>query len=139
MSRFIALVFGVVSYLVFFATFLYAIGFVGNVFVPKSIDSGSVGSLTSAILINVVLLTVFGLQHSVMARPQFKRVWTKIVPQTLERSVFVLFGSLALILVFWQWQPMTGVIWNVENNFGRIVLWTIFALGWLTVLLSTFM
>ena len=139
MSKFAALVFGVVSYFVFFGTFLYAIGFVGNFFVPKSIDSGSAGDMTSALLINVVLLTIFGLQHSVMARPGFKRVWTKIVPPALERSVFVLLASLALILVFWQWRPMTGVIWSVENSYGRSVLWMIFAIGWLTVLLSTFM
>ena len=139
MGRFVALMFGVASYFVFFGTFLYAIGFVSNFFVPKSIDSGSAGDITSALLINIVLLTVFGLQHSIMARPKFKRVWTKIVPQTIERSVFVLFASLALILVFWQWRPMTGVIWSVDNYFGRAALWLIFAIGWLTVLLSTFM
>ncbi len=139
MGRFVALMFGVASYFVFFGTFLYAIGFVSNFFVPKSIDSGSAGDITSALLINIVLLTVFGLQHSIMARPEFKRVWTKIVPQTIERSVFVLFASLALILVFWQWRPMTGVIWSVDNHFGRAALWLIFAIGWLTVLLSTFM
>ena len=139
MGRFVALMFGVASYFVFFGTFLYAIGFVSNFFVPKSIDSGSAGDITSALLINIVLLTVFGLQHSIMARPEFKRVWTKIVPQTIERSVFVLFASLALILVFWQWRPVTGVIWSVDNHFGRAALWLIFAIGWLTVLLSTFM
>ncbi len=139
MGKFVALMFGVASYFVFFGTFLYAIGFVSNFFVPKSIDSGSAGDITSALLINIVLLTVFGLQHSIMARPEFKRVWTKIVPQTIERSVFVLFASLALILVFWQWRPMTGVIWSVDNHFGRAALWLIFAIGWLTVLLSTFM
>jgi protein-S-isoprenylcysteine O-methyltransferase Ste14 len=133
------LVFGVVSYFVFFGTFLYAIGFVGNFFVPKSIDSGSPSNITSAVLVNVILLTVFGLQHSVMARPEFKRVWTKIVPQAIERSIFVLFASLALVLVFWQWRPMTGVIWSVENDSFRMILWLIFAIGWLTVLLSTFM
>src|SRR5215218_4160001 len=98
MSKFAALIFGVVSYFVFFGTFLYAIGFVGNVAVPKSIDSGVDGSLASALLINVVLLTIFGMQHSVTARPWFKRVWAKLVPKTLERSVYVLFASLALIL-----------------------------------------
>jgi protein-S-isoprenylcysteine O-methyltransferase Ste14 len=139
MSKFAVLMFGVVSYFVFFATFLYAIGFVGNVFVPKSIDSGTDTNIASALLVNVILLTIFALQHSVMARPEFKRHWTKIVPQPVERSVFVLFASLALILVFWQWRSMTGVIWSVENSFGRIVLWLIFAIGWLTVLLSTFM
>jgi len=139
MGKAIVLVFGLVSYLVFFGTFLYAIGFVGNVLVPKSIDSGIEGTWSSALLVNLVLLTIFAVQHSVMARPEFKRVWTKIVPQPIERSVFVLFASSALILLFWQWQPMTGIVWNVENSIGRAVLLGVFAFGWLTVLLSTFM
>jgi methanethiol S-methyltransferase len=139
MSKVIVFLFGAVSYLVFFGTFLYAIGFVGNYVVPKSIDSGPEGSTVSALLINLVLLTLFALQHSVMARPGFKRVWTKIVPKPVERSVYVLLASLVLLLLFWQWRPMTGVVWNVENTFARIALIVIFVAGWAIVLLSTFM
>jgi protein-S-isoprenylcysteine O-methyltransferase Ste14 len=139
MGKVIAFVFGLTSYIVFLGTFLYAIGFVGNVFVPKSIDSGGETSSLNALLINVALLLIFGLQHSVMARPEFKRAWTKIVPKVIERSVYVLFASSALILLFWQWRPMTSVVWGIENSFGRYVLYGIFVFGWLTVLLSTFM
>lgn len=139
MIRVIAFLFGAVSYVVFLVTFLYAIGFVGNFFVPKSIDSGTPVSTTNALIVNLVLLTIFALQHSVMARPEFKRLWTKVVPKPIERSVYVLFASSALILLFWQWQPMTGIVWNVENAFGRYVLLAVFAAGWLIVLLSTFM
>lgn len=139
MNKLIVFLFGAVSYLVFFGTFLYAIGFVGNLIVPKSIDSGEEVPTSAALLINLVLLTIFAVQHSVMARPEFKRVWTKIVPKPVERSVYVLFASSALILLFWQWRPMTGVVWNVENSFGRIALVALFVTGWLIVLLSTFM
>ncbi len=139
MGRVVGFVFGIISYLIFFGTFLYAIGFVCDIVVPKSIDSGTADSTAVSLVINVVLLTIFALQHSVMARPGFKKAWTRIVPKAIERSVYVLFASSALILLFWQWRPMTGVIWNVENTIVRGVLFAVFALGWLIVLLSTFM
>jgi methanethiol S-methyltransferase len=139
MGRALALLYGAVCYLIFFVTFLYAIGFVGNLVVPKTIDSGAPGSFGQALLIDVLLLDIFAVQHSVMARPAFKRWWTQFVPQPVERSTYVLLSSLALILLFWQWQPMTGVVWDVENTTGRTVLWAFFWIGWVIVLTGTFL
>ena len=137
--RVIALLYGVVSYAIFFGTFVYAVGFVGNILLPKSIDSAAQGPLGQALLINVLLLGVFAVQHSVMARPTFKKWWTKFVPQPVERSTYVLLSSLALILLFWQWRPMGGIIWDVQNTVGRVVLLSVFAFGWLLVLATTFL
>lgn len=140
MGRILAFVYGAVTYVIFFVTFLYAIGFVGNLVVPKSIDSGSpASSLTGGLIVNILLLSVFAIQHSVMARPAFKAWWTKIVPKPVERSTYVLLASLALILVFWQWQPLTNVIWEVNNTILVYILWALFFLGWGIVLLSTFL
>jgi protein-S-isoprenylcysteine O-methyltransferase Ste14 len=137
MGRILVFVYGVVSYLIFFVTFLYAIGFVGNLVVPKSIDTGDRVPFTEALLINALLLGIFAIQHSVMARPGFKKWWNKFVPQPVERSTYVLLASLALLLVFWQWRPMTAVVWSVDNAFASYLLWAIFFLGWATVLVGT--
>ena len=139
MGRTLALLYGAVCYLIFFGTFLYAIGFVGNLVVPKSIDSGTAGSFGHALLVDVLLLGIFAVQHSVMARPAFKRWWAQFVPQAVERSTYVLLANLALILLYWQWQPMNGVVWHVENIAGRNVLWALFGIGWVMVLISTFL
>jgi methanethiol S-methyltransferase len=139
LGRTLAVAYGVVCYLIFFGTFLYAIAFVGNIRVPRSVDVGPASPLAEALLIDAVLLSIFAIQHSVMARQWFKRAWTKIVPQVVERSTFVLFSSLALILMYWQWRPITNTVWSVENPIAVTLLWVAFAIGWAMVLLSTFM
>jgi protein-S-isoprenylcysteine O-methyltransferase Ste14 len=139
MKRMLVFVYGIVCYGVFFATLLYAIGFLGNFGVPKSIDSEPDTSAIAALAVNGALLAVFALQHSIMARPWFKRAWTRIVPEPAERSTYVLFSSLALILLFWQWRPMGGVIWRVDDGIGQALVLGLYATGLLIVLLSTFL
>ena len=131
--------YGSLSYLIFLGTFLYAIGFIGNFGVPTSLDGPRSGSLLVAFAIDVALLGLFAVQHSVMARKWFKDSWTRIIPKPLERSTYVLFSSLALALMFWLWQPLGGVVWSVEDPLGRFVLRTMFAFGWGLVLVSTFL
>lgn len=139
MSRVLAFLYGVASYAVFFVTFLYAAGFVGDFVVPKTLDGIPVGPLGTSLAIDLGLLALFAVQHSVMARPAFKRAWTRIVPEPVERSTYVLASSLALILLFWQWRPLGGVVWNVEDAIGRTVLHAGFAFGWALVLYTTFL
>jgi protein-S-isoprenylcysteine O-methyltransferase Ste14 len=131
--------YGVVSYAVFFATYLYAIGFIGNFGVPRTLDGAPVVSFTQALLANLGLLGVFAVQHSVMARPAFKRWFTRLVPQSAERSTYVLLSSFALIALFAFWQPMGGMVWAVSDPTSRGMLWGAFAFGWLLVLVSTFL
>ncbi len=139
MSRLVMFVYGVVCYGFFFVSFLYTIGFVGNRFVPKTIDSGSETHFVVAVFINLILVGLFAAQHTVMARPDFKKRWTRIIPKPAERSTFVLCASLLLILLLWQWRPIPMVIWRVDNVFGALILNGLFWLGWITVLLSSFM
>ena len=138
MKKLLILLFGLVSYVIFFVTFLYAIGFVGNIYVPFSIDAGgTTGSYP--IIVNVLLLSVFALQHSIMARPGFKKVWTKIFDPAIERSIYVLLSSAALLLIFWKWQPMTERVWNIEGALYVQIIEIIFWAGWFMVLISTFL
>jgi protein-S-isoprenylcysteine O-methyltransferase Ste14 len=139
MGRLLGFLYGVIAYLVFFATFLFAIGFVADIGVPKTIDSGPATPLTAALVINILLMSVFALQHSVMARPAFKRWWTKFIPRAIERSTYVLAASLALALLLWQWRPIPAVVWQVSNPSAAITLMVLEAVGWLIVLLSTFL
>jgi protein-S-isoprenylcysteine O-methyltransferase Ste14 len=138
-SRIVTFIYGAGSYLVFFATFLYAIGFVGNFAVPKSLDSAAAGPWQTALLVDLGLLSLFALQHSIMARPTFKQMITRVIPATVERSTYVLASSLALVFLFWQWQPLGGTVWEVQSELGRAVLYGGFAFGWLLVLVATFM
>ena len=139
MKRTAILVYGVASYLVFFATFLYAIGFVGNLLVPKSIDGAPGLPLAEALAIDLALLAVFALQHSVMARPAFKRWLVRRIPEAAERSTYVLASSAALLVLFACWQPLGGTVWSVEHPIGRALLYAGFAFGWGLVLVTTFL
>lgn len=139
MSKAASLGFAVIAYAVFFATFLYLIGFVGDLAaLPSTVDRGLEGPLGQAIAVNLALIALFGVQHSVMARQGFKRAWTRIVPKQAERSVYVLAASLALIVLFAFWHPIEGTVWRASGALAA-VLWVVFAIGWALVLLSTFL
>ncbi|HEX9522074.1 MAG TPA: isoprenylcysteine carboxylmethyltransferase family protein [Reyranella sp.] len=140
MAGIVSLLYGAVVYLLFFGTFLYAIAFVGNLPAFKTIDSGESGALLTALIVNTLLLGVFAIQHSVMARPAFKRWWTRFVPHAVERTTYVLLASLALVLLYWQWQPMLApVVWSVTNPAAVLLIHAVFWIGWGLVLLGTFL
>ncbi len=139
MKRFLVFAYGVASYVVSLGVFLYLAGFLGNLFVPRSIDAAPVGPLGEAVVVNTLLLGAFALQHSVMARPGFKAWWTRFVPKPAERSTYVMFTNLVLLLLFWQWRPMGGVIWEVQDPTTRGICHGLYAAGWLIVLGTTFL
>jgi len=137
--RFIAFLYGIAAYLVFFVTILYAIGFVMGLVVPKSIDTGTDTPTVEAVIINLLLMALFAVQHSVMARQRFKAWWTQFVPKPVERSTYVLFASLSLLLLFWQWRPLPTVVWDVANPDLAVTLVTLSLAGWVLVFTSTYM
>lgn len=139
MKKTLFLLYGVVAYLIFFGTFCYAVGFVSSLIVPKHIDSMPITPVSYALLLNGALLTLFALQHSIMARPAFKKWWTQFVPEPIERSTYVLLASLCLLLLFWYWQPLGGIVWEVESETARMVITSLCLVGFGIVLVSTFL
>lgn len=139
MKRYLTVGYGAAAYLLFLAVFLYLVAFVGNFWVPRTVDHGVSAPIGQAVLVNMLLLGLFGLQHSVMARPGFKARWTRLVPPSIERSTYVMLSNAVLVLLYWQWRTMPAAIWDVELPAGRLVLWTLFGLGWVIALASTFM
>ena len=139
MGKIIAFLYGLAAYVVFFFTFLYAIGFVTGLIVPKTIDTGAVVPLAEALIVNLLLMSLFAVQHSVMARKPFKRWWTQFVPASIERSTYVLLASLALVLLFWQWRPMPAVVWQITHPQIAMAVMALSFVGWLLVLTSTFL
>ncbi len=139
MGKIIAFLYGIVAYLAFAVIIVYAIGFVTGLVVPKTINSGTLVPVIEAVVINLVLMSLFAVQHSVMARPQFKKWWTQFVPAAVERSTYVLFSSLALLLLFWQWRPIPGVVWQISNPQMADLLLGLSLFGWVLVFISTFL
>ncbi len=139
MLKFMAFLYGLVAYFTFFATILYAIGFVSGLVVPKTIDSGPDSSATEALLVNLLLMSLFAVQHSVMARKQFKQWWTQYVPKPVERSTYVLLASLTLVLLFWQWRPMPAIVWQTDEPDIAVAIATLSLVGWVIVFTSTFL
>lgn len=137
--RVLFFLYGLFIYVFFLGTFLYTMGFIEGVVVPKSINTGAEESLGMAMLINILMLGVFGIQHSIMARPAFKKHWTRLVPEPVERSTFVLFTCIILAVMFWQWRPITSTIWSVDQQAARMFLIGLSYSGWLLVLYSTFL
>jgi methanethiol S-methyltransferase len=137
--KIVTFIYGIVSYALGVASLLYLICFLSNVVVPKTIDSAPVGAIAPAVLIDLILVGLFALQHSIMARPGFKERWTRIVPKPAERSTYVLLTGVVLALLYWQWQPIPGVVWNVEDAVGKGLLQGLFWLGWVILFASTFM
>jgi len=139
MKRYLIIGYGAAAYLLFFAAFLYLVGFVGNLLVPRTVDHGLPAPIGQAVLVDVLLVGAFGVQHSVMARPTFKAWWTRFVPTSIERSTYVVLSSAVLVLLYWQWRTIPAVIWDVRAPAGRLVVWAVFWLGWAIALASTFM
>jgi methanethiol S-methyltransferase len=139
LGRFFAFLYGVASYAIFFVTFLYAVGFVTRLGVPKTIDDGPAPAMTEALLVNLLLMSAFAIQHSVMARQGFKQWWTQFIPKAIERSTYVLFASLCLALLLWQWRPMPSVVWRIESPELAAAVTGLSLMGWLIVLTSTFL
>lgn len=139
LSKVLSLVYGLVSYVCFLVVFLYAVGFVGGIAVPRGIDGPLDGPFASALAVDLALLALFAVQHSVMARPAFKVVWTRIVPAAVERSTYVLAASAALALLFWQWRPLGGQVWRLETPALRAAVHAVSACGWVAVLVTTFL
>jgi protein-S-isoprenylcysteine O-methyltransferase Ste14 len=139
MGKFIAFLYGLAAYLIFFGTILYAIGFVTGLVVPKTIDTGLIVPFAEAVVVNLLLMTAFAVQHSVMARKQFKEWWTQYVPKPVERSTYVLLASLALVLLFWQWRPMPAVVWQVSDPGVALAITGVSMIGWVMVFFSTFL
>lgn len=139
MKRIVILVYGLIAYLAFFATILYAMGFLGSMFVPKGINDGTSVSLIETIGVNVGILLLFAVQHTIMARPKFKAWWTRVIPESAERSTFVLISSLILGLLFWQWRPLPDVVWDIENQMFRNVMLTLSCIGWVILFYSSFL
>lgn len=138
-TKFIAFLYGLVAYFAFFGTILYAIGFVMGLVVPKTIDTGTTSSSTQAVVVNLLLMSLFAVQHSVMARRPFKEWWTQYVPKSVERSTYVLLASLTLMLLFWQWQPLPAIVWQIEDPGVAVAIAAISLVGWVIVFTSTFL
>jgi len=139
MGRVISFIYGLLCWFGFLAAFLYLIGFLGDFMVPKTVNSGAQGPAMQAILINIFLIALFGIHHSITARPSFKKMLTQYLPKHLERSTYVLFSNILIFIIYWQWRPITTVIWEINSYGGQIIMWALFAFGWATVVISSFL